>query len=184
MKKLLMWFLFLLFSIPVFSQDETLPLLENKHRDLGLRYTFSYNYRTLQNIVVGTYDYCNHNFFLGPALINILPPFGNPLSEYKSTTIGLNFGYRNYFYRIASPEIDLFGQFQFSVYPVTFSTERTGVERNTHLIFENTLAVGGRYFFNEQYSGFVGFGGGSPHGAFLIMDDFFFMGFFGIQRNF
>jgi hypothetical protein len=149
----------------------------------NLRYNLSYNYRTLHNTFTLGYNFGNHQLYAGPGHVAILPPFGNPLREHQGHTFGGTVGYRNYFY-VAPRDIKLFGQFQFSFYPVSYSVPALQVERSTDFVLENTLSFGSEFRLTKNYDFNLGVGIGSTDGIFLVRSSFFFLGFIGIQYHF
>jgi hypothetical protein len=164
------------------SQDTTQSNLR-----LGARYSLSYNYYLIHNTPVFSLEYKNNNLYFGPEFSSFDRPFGDLVDNYKESSTGINFGYRNYFYKSPSSEIRLFGQLNFSLYKYQYARYQKGPVKSNFKeirIVENTGSLGLEYNFHKKLAFQTGLGIGSTEGFFLILSSFIPSIYFGLEFRF
>jgi hypothetical protein len=176
MKKILV-LLLLCWCSGLLAQEESIG---RSGRKTTIGFNAGYHYRSIHNALILARDIEEHQVFFGTEYITLLEPFGNPLNNYSSHTIGMHVGYRNYFYQLR-PDLGFYGQFAFSFYPVSFRIPVLGNEKNTTLTIENTLSVGAEYRLRERFYVFSTAGIGSLDGWFLVRGSFFGFGNLGFR---
>ncbi len=176
--------LFCLISIidKTYCQNES--KLEN---NFGIRYSYYYNNNIVHHTPTLFVGLKRHNLYIGPEYSIILNPIkGDPTDTYEKSTWGLNVGYRYYSKELAK-NFSLFGQFNFSLYQINYTVYQIGppfTNEHSELIVENTATIGADYKLFNSFNLFAGIGIGSYGGFFLLLDEFTFSSYMGIQYKF
>jgi hypothetical protein len=164
------------------------------HKNLRIRYTFSYvfepkpddKFRVMHHIPVMTYRHNRNDFYIGPQFSHIFQPTPVANVIYENNSLGINFGYR-YYSQELTKNLYLFGQFNFSLFKIKFEEYQKGsqnVKKRSEIIIENIASIGINYKIIKDFNFFVGFGGGSFNGFFLILDEFNLNTYIGMEYEF
>jgi len=95
-------------------------------------------------------------------------------------------GYR-YYSKALIENLQLFGQFNFSVFRIEFDEYQNGyhfVQTRQKNIVENTATIGMNYRCMNNLSFFLGVGIGSFNGFFLMVDEFNLSNYIGLSYGF
>lgn len=177
---ILLMVVLILFSFKIYCQDTTA-----NHIEFNIRYSFNYNYKIAHHSPAVSLEYANHNFYIGPEYSLIIKPLGDPEDVYEKKSIGLNFGYRYFFFN--QSKLKLFGQLNYSLYHYKYKEYQLGLPFATEqkkLTIENTGTLGIDYGLNKNIHLFTGIGIGSTHGFFLILDSLFACSYIGLDFKF
>ncbi|MEI8201606.1 MAG: hypothetical protein WCH34_01245 [Bacteroidota bacterium] len=172
--------LFLFVNI-LYGQDSII-----KYSNFSIRYSFYYNYKIIHHIPVFSFEYKDHNIYIGSQYSSILLPFGDEGDSYEKNTKGLNLGYR-YYFRNQKKLLRPFLQYNFSIYYVKYNEIKLGppyrIEHKA-LAIENTASIGIAYKILPKLNIFSGAGFGSYDGFFLMLYAFIPSSYIGIEYNF
>ena len=173
----------------LFSQDTvkskiTFGVRFNTGYDFQVKH--EYNLNMIRLAPIFSVNLKNHNFYLGPQYSYIFQP--TPVSDeiYDNSSYGLTFGYR-YYFRDFVDNLRLFGQLNYSLFWVNYSQYQNGMpyfHSITKFSVKNDVSIGLDYHTSKKFHMFLGFGLGSYHAIFLILDDFTFTCYLGIDYCF
>ena len=128
----------------------------------------------------------NHNFYIGPQYSYIFQPAPVSGEIYDNNSYGLNFGYRyNSGYFVDN--LRMFGQFNYSLFWVNSSQYQLGLpywKSITTFYVKNDVSIGLDYRVVKKLHLALGFGMGSYHAFFLVLDNFTFTSYLGIEYVF
>ncbi len=133
-----------------------------------------------------TIDYKNHNFYLGPEYIRFYEPTKSDGNIYNPDLYGVNFGYRHYFNE-TTRNIRLFGQFNYSVYQIRYTSHRLGypyTHNYKEIRTKNNVSIGINFELNKDIRLFSGIGIGSYSEFFMFFDDVVITTFIGLDYRF
>jgi hypothetical protein len=161
---------------------------------LGIRFISNYdfevysenNFRTVHLAPLFSVNYKHHNFFLGPQYSYIFQPASVTNQIYEHNSFGLNFGYR-YYSNFLLKNTRLFGELNYSVFPVKVANYQLGPPQWTHqkeIYVESTGSLGLDYTIINQIHISLGFGFGAYSGFFLIFEKFTLTSYLGIEYVF
>ncbi len=175
-------FVFLLIHQDCFGQNN-----QNEALRPGVRLTTVYDYWILHNAINLNLNFGNHNLYIGPELVHILrlPKKYDDIDNYRSKSIGLNFGYR-YSSRELVPRVKLYGQLNFSIFQLKLIEKQLGPpfsQEKLQIVVENTASFGVDYKVSNKIHLFSGLGFGSYDGFFLMINSFTPTFYVGIDYN-
>jgi hypothetical protein len=184
----------LLFSIIGLTDDLFCQDTVKSKLTFGVRFNSGYDFQVKHdnnlNIIrlapIFSVNLRNHNFYLGPQYSYIFQP--TPVSDeiYDNNSFGLSFGYR-YYSGYFVDNLRMFGQLNYSLFWVKYSQYQHGLpywKSITQFYIKNDVSIGFDYRVVKKLHLALGFGIGSYHAFFLVLDNFTFTSYIGIEYVF
>jgi len=148
----------MLFSSQLFSQTS-----------IGPSFSTYYNFKTLHYVPSFNIQFDKHGFYIGPDVVSVLKPLGDPINSYKKNAVGVQFGYNNTFF--TKNKFSLLCDFHYSIYK--YQTKIVAMSTTTdayRYVVENSLALACNYQLTKGLSIYAGAGINSYEGFFLLLE--------------
>jgi len=176
-------------STPEQNQVKTsFPYNSSKKMNYGIKIVQQINPPIFHTSVLFSTHIKNHNLYLGPSYTMLSKNyFGDDLvDDYDKYFPSINFGYR-YLINSSWEYSNIFVQLDFSIYNAKYKYyggKYIGAVSSQELVVENCASVGINYKASNQMELFCGIGFGSTQGFFLMVDEFIFHSYFGLEYKF
>jgi hypothetical protein len=136
---------------------------------IGPSFSTYYNFKTLHYAPSVNVQFDNHAVYIGPDVVSVLKPLGDPVNSYEKNAVGVQFGYNYTFF--TKNKFSLLCDFHFSMYNYqTITYTWFTMTPSNRLIIENSFAFAANYQFTKGLSVYAGAGINSYDGFFLLLE--------------
>jgi hypothetical protein len=160
-----------------------LSMRVSSQTSIGPSFSTYYNFKTLHYAPSVNVQFDNHAVYIGPDVVSVLKPLGDPVNSYEKNAVGVQFGYNYTFF--TKNKFSLLCDFHYSIYK--YQTKIVAMSATTNAyryVVENSFALAGNYQLTEGLSIYAGAGINSYDGFFLLIEHSSATCFAGVKYQF